>query len=93
MISFNLFNILHVNVTIIYILWISVFSSSVPGYTGLARPAGLTVLGRMRTADPLLTGSGFFGIGLEIGDDSPGQPAHETACQQDLDSQQVPRRR
>ena len=25
MISFNLFNILHVNVTIIYILWISVF--------------------------------------------------------------------
>lgn len=93
MISFNLFNILHVNVTIIYILWISVFSSSVPGYAGLARLAGLTVLGRTRTANPLLTGSGFFGIGLEIGDDSPGQPAHETACQQDLDSQQVPRRR
>ena len=63
------------------------------GYTGLARRTGLAVLGRTRTAYPLLPGSGFFGISLEIGDDSPGQPARETACQQDLDSQQVPRRR
>lgn len=63
------------------------------GYTGLARRTGLAVLGRARTAYPFLPGSGFFGIGLKIGDNRPGQPAHETACQQDLDSQQVPRRR
>ena len=37
-----------------------------PGYAGLARLAGLTVLGRTRTANPLLTGSGFFGIGLKL---------------------------
>lgn len=66
MISFNLFNILHVNVTIIYILWISVFSSSVPGYAGLARLAGLTVLGRTRTANPLLTGSGFLALAWKL---------------------------
>ena len=93
MIPFNLFNILYAFMTMIYILWILIFYSSMAGYTGLARRTGLAVLGRARTAYPFLPGSGFFGIGLKIGDNRPGQPAHETACQQDLDSQQVPRRR
>ncbi len=62
------------------------------GLTGLVRLAVLARAGR--TADALLTGSGrFLRLGLEISDNRPGQPAHKTACQQNLDGQKVPRRR
>ena len=93
MFSFNLFNILHANVAIIYILWISIFSLLMSRQAGLAGLARLTALRRTRTTDSFLAGSRFLGIGLEVCDDSPGQPAHQTACQQNLDSQQIPRRR
>ena len=93
MIPFNLFNILYAFMTMIYILWILIFllingrihwpgSSDRPGCAG-PRADGV----------PVSSGQRLFGIGLKIGDNRPGQPAHETACQQDLDSQQVPRRR
>ena len=73
MISFNPFNILHVNVTIIYILWISVFfilSARIrwPGSSGWPDGAGPHADG-----EPASYGQRLFGIGLEIGDDSPGQ--------------------
>ena len=93
MFSFNLFNILYVNMTIIYILWILIFLLLMSCQAGLTGLACLAALRGTRTADSFLAGSRFLGIGLEVSNDSPGQPAHQTACQQNLDSQQIPRRR